>query len=241
MSCPEPEQVQSPDLDFQLIGSNIANIRRIQGLSQAELAAIAKISRTTLQRIECGMPTFLSTLEKIAHALGDCVEDLCIAKRFQHPLTDETAFVKHSIGDDYWYPIEDQRRKKPKNDQELIQTEEERRRLGKLGFVRAFVSGMNFFLPLGPGINKLELYGKISNLTMPQFQVFAVYGLEGAAIATVASIPQKLKRGEVMAVHSKHAIELEPDFSEDGHAACKVLLFGSSRKKVNLNSRINYG
>lgn len=60
------------------IGENIQKIRKLQGLTQDELARKANIPYTTIAKIESGMvknPT-IQTLVKIAKVLGIKVDEL---------------------------------------------------------------------------------------------------------------------------------------------------------------------
>lgn len=56
--------------EYQKIGLNILCQRRIKGLSQEQLASLAKVSRARISDIERGKETFkLDTLLAIANAL----------------------------------------------------------------------------------------------------------------------------------------------------------------------------
>lgn len=52
------------------VGSQIRMARGMQGLTQAELAAKAGVSRPTVARVELGVAISFATLVKIADALG---------------------------------------------------------------------------------------------------------------------------------------------------------------------------
>ncbi len=60
------------------MGYKIRECRKKMGLSQVELAKKAKISRTTLSRLESGTEetTTTNTLLKIANALNKKVDDI---------------------------------------------------------------------------------------------------------------------------------------------------------------------
>lgn len=62
------------------LGSNIVNLRKLKGLSQAQLAKVAQIPRSTLTYTESGEgnPT-LSNILKISRALNVSVEELISA------------------------------------------------------------------------------------------------------------------------------------------------------------------
>ena len=62
------------------VGGKIAEVRRVAGLTQGALARRARIARATVNRIERGrlLPE-LSTLRRIAKALGMSLPDLVIA------------------------------------------------------------------------------------------------------------------------------------------------------------------
>lgn len=56
------------------IGQQVRKARYEQGLTQAELAARAGVSRPTVARVELGVAISIATLEKIVEALGLTVE-----------------------------------------------------------------------------------------------------------------------------------------------------------------------
>lgn len=67
-----PEFKQEFDNETTKLESAIAvsTIRKQSGLSQRKLAAISKVSQSTIARIERGDNTSIDTLTKIANALG---------------------------------------------------------------------------------------------------------------------------------------------------------------------------
>ncbi len=56
------------------LGSQLKDARNRQGLTQAELAERAGVSRPTVARVESGDDVSTATLEKVAAALGLTIE-----------------------------------------------------------------------------------------------------------------------------------------------------------------------
>jgi len=64
-------------MDLNIIGANLRRIREAKGLTQAEVAALAGISRVTYRNIENGSSTpKVSTLQDIASSVGVKLQDL---------------------------------------------------------------------------------------------------------------------------------------------------------------------
>jgi transcriptional regulator with XRE-family HTH domain len=58
------------------VGRNVARLRKDKRLSQRELAQLAGISRLTLRSIEHGNDSLVSSLERVAEALGVTLADV---------------------------------------------------------------------------------------------------------------------------------------------------------------------
>jgi len=218
--------------DPLVIGLNIRYMRYVRGWSQLELSKRSGISRTTLIRIEEGKPAYSGTIRRIAAAFGISVTEIYVTTRFRNVLDDSSTFVKHCRQQDYWHALEDNRKCKPTDSQELIQSAQERFRLGSLGFVPAFATGMEFLLPVGPGINRLEVYGKFQKPNMPQFEVNAIYCLKGSLRIVVDGEVVCIEPGEACALHSSSSFSIEPIAARTQQLPCEVLLLGSGRQKV---------
>ena len=63
--------------NYRVMDANIRRLRELRALSQRELAAVAKLSVTTVNRVETGQRKPLPrTVRKLAEALGVTPEEL---------------------------------------------------------------------------------------------------------------------------------------------------------------------
>lgn len=219
--------------DFATIALNVQYMRAINGWTQTELVERSGVSRTTLRRIESGLPAFGQTLSKLARAFKVPVSDLVLMRRFRAILGEENRYVIHRNADDDWFAIEDKRTKKPSDSRDLVQHPAERRRLGELGFVPAFGCGMEFFLPNGPGINRLELYGRFEDPRMLQFHVNTLHCLVGEIRIAWSDDQVILRPNEVIAFRTKDPLFIEPVRREGLAWPAIALVTGADRRKVD--------
>jgi len=161
------------------------------------------------------------------------VSDLVLMRRFRAILGEENRYVIHRNADDDWFAIEDKRTKKPSDSRDLIQHPAERRRLGELGFVPAFGCGMEFFLPNGPGINRLELYGRFEDPRMLQFHVNTLHCLDGEIRIAWSDDQVILRPNEVIAFRTKDPLFIEPVRREGLAWPAIALVTGADRRKVD--------
>ncbi len=222
------------DEDFGTIGINVRFMRQIRGWTQTVLAQRSGVSRTTLKRIEDGTPGFGQTVFKIAQAFEVPLSELVVTKRFQNVLDETDRRVIHRRERDYWFALEDKRLKKPLDSHELIQDPAERRRLGELGYVPAFACGMDFFLPVGPGINRLELYGRLDQPRMLQYNVNALHCLDGEIRVVWEDEEVVLFPQDVIALRTKEPFYLEPVQKPNVAWPARAMLLGADRCRVEM-------
>ena len=73
----EDESLTQRKPDLAMLGSQIARLRRAQGLTQEELAERASMAPSRLSKIECGyVNSKLTTLIAISEALGTTMNEL---------------------------------------------------------------------------------------------------------------------------------------------------------------------
>lgn len=214
------------------VARNIRYMRELRGWTQAELARRAGVSRTTVRRLEEGQPFWRPTLERVAGAFKITVTEIYRTTRFRSVLGEELGLVKHTRSRDYWHVRSDKRTSVPADNELLIQNLRERQRLGKLGFVPVFITGLDFHLPQGPGICRLEVYGKVENVAMPQFSVNSFFVLTGLVVVSFQGSTEMLGPGDVIAVEGEEPVGIEPYQAYSDGPPCEVLVIGSVRKKV---------
>lgn len=217
---------------FVNIGRNVQCMRELRGWTQAELARKAQLSRTTVRRIEEGMPCWRPTLERLAAVFNIPVQEFTDTNRFSNVLDANREFVTHEQAKATWRTRGDRRANLPANNEEVIQCQRERRRLGKLGFVPAFVCFMDFYLPAGPGIIRMELYARHEQRFMPQFAVVTMYVLHGSIEFQKDDQFVKLNSGDAIAFDSSATVAVRPVEPYTSGAPCELLLVGAQRQKL---------
>ena len=79
-----PQTRSAVSLDFALVGHNIRFNRMALNKTQAQLADLAGVSRSTVRRIESGSPVHVRNLEKLISQIKDIKNDLADIKRTMH-------------------------------------------------------------------------------------------------------------------------------------------------------------
>ena len=215
------------------IGRNIRFMREIRSWTQSELARRAGVSRTTIRRVEEGMPCWNLTLDRLASVFNIPAYEFCITNRFANVLNEETDYVVHHSEQYFWHARGDRRNTIPEDNESAIQNPAERQRLGQLGFVPMFKSWLEFLLPVGPGILRMELYGQHEQRFMPQYSAISLFVLSGNILITIAGKPEQLAPGDAIAFDSLKSVLLQPLEKYAGGPPCELLLVGSQRRKVN--------
>lgn len=178
------------DVSAKTIGERIEHLREIRGLTRQELAKRSGISRTTMLRIERGLPTHEGTLAKVAKGLQ-------LNKR--HLLLPEEEWNRpyqvHLIDDNQWYGTA-KLKERPGQAETVLQDSDERNRLGHLGYFGAFVrpiSIAHFDANLGVGV--AELYANHYKLMRHPGLEF-MYVMRGEVVVTIQEDEVHLKEGE---------------------------------------------
>lgn len=144
-------------LDRFVLGRNIRELRRVRGWSIDMLAKRAGVAPYTVLRMEQGLPSTESRRTRIAYALDTVVERLSKVGALGR-----NDVAVHTAADDSWMGLIDRRLVIPDDNDELVQSADERGRLGRLGFVTQFVKVLRCRLPKGKllaGI--LEIYADL--------------------------------------------------------------------------------
>ncbi len=132
------------DFDYKAFGQGVYRLRRVRGLSVRLLAQQAGVNKDTVRIVEAGKPCSERTRAKLQAALRTSIQRLCIPVS----RSNETLAIYHP-GETKWIISQD-RRRLPKRkaldglphafvDGPSIQDEQERSRLGRLGFASRFM------------------------------------------------------------------------------------------------------
>ena len=158
----------------QVFGSNVRDLRRVRGWSIDALAKRAGVASHTVHRIEHGYPSTKTRRTRIALALDTIVERL---ERSETP--ERSDLAQHEANDDNWLSLIDWRPIIPEDNEQAIQSADERGRLGRLGFVTQFVKILRCRLPKGKLVaGVLELYGDLPPSTYLGGEIFS-FALKG--------------------------------------------------------------
>lgn len=141
----------------KLIGPRMRQLRVNRGLSIRDLAGRAGVSKNTVLKIEQGQPIAEPLLNRICNKLQTIVPNLLLA-----PPEEENLKVRVHRGDNASWRIAFRRSRAPKSikDFDPVESSEERKRLGRVGFVTGFVQAHDASLPNGRlQAASLHLYG----------------------------------------------------------------------------------
>jgi len=138
-------------------GENVRTERTLRGWSIERLAHLADMAVDTVFRIERGLPSTKKSRTKVCRALQSSYD-----RMLMKPHTLGKGYAIHRRTDDWWVVHWGKRpQRHPEEESERIQSQEERVRLGSLGFVSHFVQMLNCRLPKGKLVaGILEIYGE---------------------------------------------------------------------------------
>jgi transcriptional regulator with XRE-family HTH domain len=194
--------------DFQLIGHNIRCSRMAINKTQAELAERAGVSPSTVRRLESGAPIQKRLLKKICDSLGRPISVVNAVMPYGEPGQFRPAHL-HRCSDLTWFATGDRRPKTPEANDELIQTEEERLRIARLGLVSMFEAYM-VTMPYGPSISQAVICRRQWISPNELYHECIVLCLGGNA--TVATGPERfhLSKGDALGFSTDLPTTIEP-------------------------------
>jgi transcriptional regulator with XRE-family HTH domain len=184
-----------PHAPTSLIGERV-HLHRIQrSLSQIELAKLAGISRTTVQKVESGQEVRMSVLAKLAAAMRTIEwEFLAPAGEWNRP------YRIYDNEDPEWLVTFNRAKSTGLYlDGTAVPDLAEKERLGRLGFVSAFNNRLNCGLPTGRlGAAVVEIYGKDEKGPYRHPEEEFVYVLRGEVRIRIGEETIDLKEGQAM-------------------------------------------
>jgi len=197
-------------IDPAVLGRNIRELRRVRGWSIDALAKRAGVASYTVQRIERGLPSTESRRTRIAYALDTVVERLANIGALER-----NDVQVHTPDDDAWMSLIDRRQVIPDDNEKLIQSPEERVRLGRLGFVTQFVKVLQCRLPKGKLLaGVLEVYADLPASRYLGGEIFA-YALRGDSYLNLAGERFLLREGSATTFDCTRAFFFEPAVQGD--------------------------
>ena len=203
-----------PEYDWARIGQNARRMRIGQGISQEELAERAGVSLATVYNVERCVPVSRRTLLKVCAGLNEPLDSL--RTRNQSVLTEERDYMVFRGENPAWIVFGETRTWVPADDVARIQNPEERMRLGRLGFVPLFAHTTNFIMPEGPGMVKIELYGRYGDtFNATVYRDCLVECVEGRLRSRIGESTVEIGPGDVIGYRTKDLAWMEPVEGED--------------------------
>lgn len=203
-----------PEYDWQRIGQNARRMRIGQGISQEELAQRAGVSVVTVYNVERCVPVSRRTLLKLCAGLNEPLDSL--RTRNQSVLSEDRDCMLFRSDAAAWIVFGETRGWVPEDDVARIQNADERLRLGRLGFVPLFAHTTNFIMPEGPGMVKLELYGRYADtFNATVYRECVVECIAGRARFQVGTSVAELGPGDVIGYRSRELAFMEPVEGEE--------------------------
>lgn len=185
-----------------------------QGISQEELAQRAGVSVVTVYNVERCVPVSRRTLLKVCEGLNEPLDSL--RTRSQSILTEERDFMVFRREAAAWIVFGETRTWVPVDDVARIQNADERLRLGRLGFVPLFAHTTNFIMPEGPGMVKIELYGRYADtFNATVYRECVIEGVEGRMRMQAGESIVEIGPGDVIGYRSRELRWIEPVEGEE--------------------------
>lgn len=167
-----------PAQERRLLGHRLGVLRINRGLTQAEVAARAGVSAKTVYHVERGVVVRAGSVLRVCRGLETWPSG--ILDGLEQERRPERPFLLHRAAEAEWYAPEDRRKVVPEDNAASLRDPEERRRLGRLGFVDCFVSNPNLVMAEGPGTMYFELHrrsgGDINALLFRDSKILCVAG-----------------------------------------------------------------
>jgi transcriptional regulator with XRE-family HTH domain len=197
-------------LDRHLFARNMRGLRRLQRITQTELAKRAGVALTTVYSAEKGLRLRIGTLRKIAEGLSSSFDSLAFRKL--KIKTSDQLYVLHQAHETIWFGQDDRRRQTPEDNLERIQDPAERSRLGHVGLVAGFATLPSFVMMKGPGLTLMELFGGWNGpLNAGVYRDSVLYCLRGPVIVTIREEKVRIAQGESIGYSSIDLTRLEPE------------------------------
>jgi len=190
------------------VGTRIKRARQSQRLSQTELSERAGINLSSVFRVEKGKPVRAATLGKIAKGL-DVVLDTLLSGDPAPP--EGPNLIVHRAAIASWFAEQDRRAKLPADHVERYQDANERRRIGRVGFVSWFMSPPTTIMKNGPGVVPLEIHGLGHGpFNMHFYEDAVIYAVRGRVSVQAGSDVVNLDEGDWVGFKSANLLSIGP-------------------------------
>lgn len=214
------------DWDFERIGRRFSHRRRELGLTLEEVSKAAEISRFTLMRIERGFPTKGSTIHKIRKCLRLYTDQLTV-----RPHQNEFYEVHRMDRTRWMVSVPKQSYSKTEEQPSIhVDDEDERHRLGQLGFQPFYTAILESELSDGSSGHAFMELHKSSWIDSHYGEEF-IYAVRGDSAITVNADVCILREGDSMCFDARHPHSYAPASPvESGQLAPRILIVVSSRQ-----------
>lgn len=208
MDNPNEAHSPRPTLSRTELGEALKKLRRQLRLSQSELAIRAGASLSTVYHVERGRPTRESSIRRICtNGLGAIYEEIAQTRN----VGEADELVLYRAHEATWFAASDGRRVIPDDNAERLLDPLERRRLGRLGFVPAFINSPSLAIGGGPSAFFLELHGRFEEeINATIFRNAKVYCQSGAIRCGVGRKTVDLFEGDMIACRCADLHWMEP-------------------------------
>jgi transcriptional regulator with XRE-family HTH domain len=223
------QSLNDQPFDFELIGFNVRCSRMAQNKTQAELAGMAGTDRATIRRLEGGSRVHFRSLEKICSALGRSVDLINSVMPYGLPGQRRRTHV-HRKEELSWFANQDHRKRVPKENQKLLQSEEERLRLARLGLVTIF-EGYMATLPYGPSISKAEICGVVSIGPHQTYRECIVVCLRGEVLIRTEEEVVEAGEGDSVGFNTDDLVTIEPAYPIGADGLPPIVFFVMANRR----------
>lgn len=195
--------------DLAEVGQFVRDHRIMWRLTQTELAQRAGLTLSTVFHIERGDRVRPQSIARVCAGLGTSVD--AILKRRVVIRSPEIPQVVHRAERTFWYSPIDHRRSVPADNSLRIADPMERQRLGALGLVPVFAGYPGFAMPQGPGVARIELYGRYeSSFSEAIYREAVLYCQSGGVRLQIEGTLHELSTGDSIGFANGGLQWLEP-------------------------------
>lgn len=183
-----------PPLNFERIGEVLRRRRQQFGLSTDALADRANVARYTIIRVEKGKPCTKATLTKLMKALRLWGDQVLHPKDFGGP------FRIHRQAETRWcvsVPKAAYQKNQVDEDRTHVDDEQERKRLGEVGFQPFFTAVMDTSM-FGEGMEHAMMELHQASWVDQHYGEEFVYCIRGTVVLTIDGIPCTLEGGDAI-------------------------------------------
>lgn len=137
--------VDDVDAAARVVGARVKHLRETRGLTLRDLAARIGVSKNTILRLEHGLPIAEPIVHRLCDSLQTILPNLLVSEEeWSRPVR-----IHRSTESEWRIAFRRERAPSMYRDFECVESERERMRLGRLGFVSGFLNSQNCSLRNG--------------------------------------------------------------------------------------------